>query len=79
MQVIVHYFFLLSVFGFVNETLTAVESTDFYRVEVAFFSGRPAFGGFPIFLQYNAGTASEWITIDSLTNHAARDKYNIGS
>ena len=54
--------FPLSVFGFVNETFTADESTDSYRVEVAFFSGRAAFGGFAIFLQYNAGSASKYLS-----------------
>ena len=49
-------------FGFVQESFTAVESTDSYQVEVAFFSGRAALGGFPIFLEYTAGTASEKFT-----------------
>ena len=53
---------LLSVFGFVQESFTAEESTDTYSVEVAFFSGRVFFGdGFPIFLQYTSGTACELI------------------
>ena len=52
-------YLLLSVFGFVNQSFTAVESADSYQVEVAFFSGRAALGGFSIFLQYNAGTASK--------------------
>ena len=59
MEVLLSITFPFSEFGFVNETLTAAESTDPYRVEVAFFSGRAAFGGFSIRLEYHAGTASK--------------------
>ena len=53
------YFFASIVFGFVQSEIVEMERAEPYEAQLAFLSGRSVFGGFRIFINYNAGTASE--------------------